>query len=48
MIRDVTVQSGERTNAAGKPVRNKILLSIPTKSSAQFAPTWNIAPFRVT
>jgi CRP-like cAMP-binding protein len=29
MIRDVTVQSGERTNAAGKPVRNKILLSIP-------------------
>jgi CRP-like cAMP-binding protein len=29
MIRNVTVQSGERTNAAGKPVRNKILLSIP-------------------
>src|ERR1700726_3420867 len=29
MVRDVTVQSGERTNAEGKPVRNKILLSIP-------------------
>jgi hypothetical protein len=24
-----TLQSGERTNAAGKPVSNKILLSVP-------------------
>ena len=31
MIRNVTVQSGERTSEAGKPVRNKILLSIPTQ-----------------
>ena len=39
MIRDVTVQSGERTSKAGKPVRNKILLlNSFTKSLAQFAP----------
>src|SRR5579863_4668264 len=38
MIRDVTVQSGERTNSAGKPVRNKILLSIPNQEYRAIRP----------
>src|SRR6266478_2097995 len=38
MIRNVTVQSGERTNAAGKPIRNKILLSIPNQEFRAIRP----------
>src|ERR1700747_175302 len=38
MIRNVTVQSGERTNAAGKPVRNKILLSLPSQEYRAIRP----------
>src|SRR5271155_3314060 len=33
-----TVQSGERTNAAGKPVGNKILLSIPDSEYSSVRP----------
>jgi len=38
MIRNVTVQSGERTNVIGKPVGNKILLSIPSQEFRAIRP----------